>query len=69
MAKHPYLLIDAKLHNPLTQGYIVTKRGGEKAAVMNFARYMETDAAHKIMEHYGFVMPKFDMPESKTKET
>ncbi|MDT8318931.1 MAG: molybdate ABC transporter substrate-binding protein [Xanthomonadales bacterium] len=58
MEKHPHHLIDAKLHNPLTQGYIVTKRGGEKAPVMNFARYMKTDAAHEIMEQYGFVMPK-----------
>jgi molybdate transport system substrate-binding protein len=58
MAEHHHHLIDAKLHNPLTQGYVVTKRGGEKAPVMNFANYMETDAAHDIMERYGFVMPK-----------
>ena len=58
MAKHPRHLIDAKLHKPLTQGYVVTKRGGRKAVVMNFARYMETDEAHAIMERYGFVMPK-----------
>jgi molybdate transport system substrate-binding protein len=58
MAKHPHHLIDEKRHNPLSQGYVVTKRGGEKQPVMNFARYMETDAAHEIMERYGFVMPK-----------
>lgn len=58
MAERPHHLIDAILHNPLTQGYVVTKRGGNKQPVMNFARYMETDAAHQIMERYGFVMPK-----------
>ncbi|MGM0767079.1 MAG: molybdate ABC transporter substrate-binding protein [Pseudomonadota bacterium] len=58
MAKHPHHLIDEELHNPLTQGYVVTKRGGDKVPVMNFAAYMETEAAHEIMERYGFVMPK-----------
>ncbi|HSP01130.1 MAG TPA: molybdate ABC transporter substrate-binding protein [Thioalkalivibrio sp.] len=58
MARHPHHLIDESLHNPLTQGYVVTRRGGEKEAVMNFARFMETDEAHRIMERYGFVMPK-----------
>lgn len=58
MAKHHHHLIDDRLHNPLTQGYVVTRRGGEKAPVMNFARFMETEEAHAIMERYGFVMPK-----------
>lgn len=58
LAQNPHHLIDEKLHNPLTQGYIVTKRGGNKPPVMTFAGYMETDAAHEIMERYGFVMPK-----------
>jgi molybdate transport system substrate-binding protein len=57
MAMHPHYLIDEKLHNPLTQGYIVTRRGGEREAVMNFARFMKTDAAYEVMERYGFVMP------------
>jgi len=58
LAKHGHHLIDEARHNPLTQGYIVTKRGGSKPAVMNFAKFMETDEAHEIMERYGFVMPK-----------
>ncbi|NMT62435.1 molybdate ABC transporter substrate-binding protein [Marinobacter orientalis] len=58
MARHPHHLIDEKLHNPLTQGYIVTKRGDNKPPVADFAHYMETDAAHQIMERYGFVMPE-----------
>ena len=58
MAKHPHHLIDDKLHEPLTQGYVVTKRGEGKASVMNFTRFMETEEAHAIMERYGFVIPK-----------
>ncbi len=58
LAAHGYHLIDDGLHNPLTQGFIVTKRGGAKPAAMNFARFMETDEAHRIMEAYGFVMPR-----------
>ncbi|TVR80811.1 MAG: molybdate ABC transporter substrate-binding protein [Rhodospirillales bacterium] len=58
LAKHPHHLIDDALHNPLTQGYVVTTRGADKPAVMNFALFMETDDAHEIMERYGFVMPK-----------
>lgn len=58
LAQHGHHLIDDALHEPLTQGYVVTRRGGAKPAVMDFARFMETDAAHAIMERYGFVMPK-----------
>ena len=58
LAEHGHHLIDDSLHVPLTQGYIVTKRGGDKPAVNSFARFMETDAAHEIMARYGFVMPR-----------
>ncbi|MGL1832079.1 molybdate ABC transporter substrate-binding protein [Rhodocyclaceae bacterium SMB388] len=58
LAQHGHHLIDENLHNPLTQGYIVTSRGVDKPGVMDFATFMETDAAHEIMERYGFVMPK-----------
>lgn len=58
LAEYPHLLIDDTKHNPLTQGYVVTRRGADKAAVMNFARFMETDEAHALMERYGFVMPE-----------
>lgn len=58
LAEHGHHLIDDSLHLPLTQGYIVTKRGGDKPAVTRFARFMETDAAREIMVRYGFVMPR-----------
>jgi molybdate transport system substrate-binding protein len=58
LAKHGHHLIDDALHEPLTQGYVVTRRGGSRPAVMNFAKFMETGEAHEIMERYGFVMPQ-----------
>jgi molybdate transport system substrate-binding protein len=60
MAKHPYHLIDARLHKPLTQAYIVTRRAENNEAARTFARHMATDEAHEIMERYGFVMPDRD---------
>lgn len=58
LAKHSHHLIDDALHQPLTQGYVVTKRGASVPGAMDFARFMETDEAHAIMERYGFLMPK-----------
>ena len=58
LAQHGHHLIDDALHQPLTQGYVVTRRGGGKPAVLNFARFMETEVAHAVMERYGFVLPR-----------
>jgi len=58
LAARGHALIDDSLHQPLTQGYVVTRRGSTKPAVMNFARFMETEAAHAVMARYGFVMPR-----------
>lgn len=58
LARHDHHLIDDALHQPLTQGYVVTRRGGDKPAVLNFARFMETEAAHAVMARYGFVLPR-----------
>jgi molybdate transport system substrate-binding protein len=60
LAMHPHYLIDDGLHEPLTQAYIVTKRAGNNQAARTFARHMETEEAHEIMERYGFVMPGRD---------
>lgn len=57
MARQPYHLIDKKFNKPLTQGYIVTRRGEDNRPVADFARFMETYPVHQIMENYGFVMP------------
>ena len=60
LEKYGYHLIDDGLHRPLTQGYVVTQRGGNTPAAQAFAAYMASDAAHEIMARYGFVMQESD---------
>jgi len=57
LARHGHHLIDDELHNPLTQGYVVTRRGGQKPEALAFADFMTTSAAHEVMVRYSFVMP------------
>ena len=57
LAQHSHHLIDDALHHPLTQGYVVTRRGGNKPEAHAFADFMTTEAAHGVMTRYGFEMP------------
>lgn len=52
-----YYLIPDKLHQPLEQGYIITKRAADKPQARQFANYMASKEARSIMMKYGFVMP------------
>lgn len=56
LATHGYHLIDAALHTPLTQSYVITRRGGDKPEARAFANFMAGETAHGIMLRYGFVM-------------
>jgi molybdate transport system substrate-binding protein len=58
LATHDHHLIDDSLHNPLTQGFVVTRRGGNKPDALKFAEFMATEPAHAVMRRYGFVMPE-----------
>jgi molybdate transport system substrate-binding protein len=52
-----YYLIPNDLHEPLEQGYIITKRGANNALAQRFADYMGGKPARAIMTKYGFVLP------------
>ncbi|QIK38571.1 molybdate ABC transporter substrate-binding protein [Caldichromatium japonicum] len=56
-SKGGYALIDDKLHQPLEQGFIVTRRAADNALAKQFADYMGSAEARRIMVHYGFVLP------------
>ncbi len=56
-SKGKYWLIPDKLHEPLEQAYVVTKRGENNAAAKAFADYMSQPEARAIMKRYGFVLP------------
>ena len=55
--KGGYYLIPEKLHEPLVQGFIVTKLGTNKLLVKKFADYMGSKKARAVMTRYGFVLP------------
>ena len=50
-----YYLIDDKLHEPLEQGYGITKIGSKKELSQKFYDFMETSNANEIMKKYGFM--------------
>ncbi len=50
-----YYLIDSKLHEPLMQGYGITKKGSFKALSKKFYDFMNTKTVDAIMKKYGFV--------------
>lgn len=52
-----YYLIPEKLHEPLEQGYIITKRAENKALAKTFSGYMTSKETRRIMTKYGFVLP------------
>lgn len=57
LAQHPHHLIDDSKHLPLTQGFVVTRRGAGNAGVQAFVDFKATPEAHAIMQRFGFVMP------------
>ncbi len=52
-----YYLIPEKLHQPLEQGFIITKSGSDKPLAKTFATYMNAKKVRSIMSRYGFVLP------------
>jgi len=56
-SKGGYWLIPDKLHNPLEQGFIITKRAEANALAKRFADYMGSTPARAVMTKYGFVLP------------
>lgn len=52
-----YWLVPNKLHQPLEQGYIITKRAEGNALAKRFADYMGSKPARTVMTKYGFVLP------------
>ncbi len=52
-----YFLIPDTLHQPLEQGYVITKRGADKPLAKQFAQYITSKETRLIMTKYGFVLP------------
>jgi len=56
-SKGPYWLIPNNLHQPLEQGYVITKRAVGNPLAKKFADYMGSKPARTVMAKYGFVLP------------
>jgi molybdate transport system substrate-binding protein len=56
--KGSYWLIPDKLHQPLEQGFVITKRAENNALAKRFADYMGSQAVRTVMTKYGFVLPE-----------
>lgn len=55
--KGGYSLVPEKLHQPLEQGYVITKRGAGKPLARKFGAYMEGRKGRAVMSRYGFILP------------
>ena len=52
-----YALISDKLHQPLEQGFIVTRRAANNPLAQAFASFMADREARAVMVSYGFGLP------------
>ncbi|MBK1736293.1 molybdate ABC transporter substrate-binding protein [Halorhodospira abdelmalekii] len=55
--QQPYHLIDDALHQPLKQGFIITRRAADNETAGHFAEYMSEPSSREVMRTYGFVLP------------
>lgn len=55
--KGGYWLIPDNLHQPLEQGFLITKRAAGNPLARRFADFMSTPPIRAIMTRYGFVLP------------
>jgi len=51
-------LVEESLHQPLEQGFIITRRGGDKPLAAAFAAYMASAPARGVLSRHGFVLPQ-----------
>lgn len=56
--KGGYWLIPENLHEPLEQGFIVTKRAADLPLAKKFVEHIRAKSSRTIMRRYGFVLPK-----------
>lgn len=64
LAVHPelagkggYWLIPENLHQPLEQGFVITKRAENNLLAKRFAEFISSKPARAVMTKFGFVLP------------
>ncbi len=53
-SKGGYAVIPDKLYQPLVQGYVITRHAANNPVAKAFATFIDSPAAKKILQHYGF---------------
>lgn len=54
LANRGFYLIDADLHQPLEQGFVITRRGSDNEVAEAFAQFLSTSAARAVFRDNGF---------------
>lgn len=49
-----YALIPARLHEPLEQGFVITRRAAGNPLALAFAHFIDSPPAQAILQRYGF---------------
>jgi len=57
-ARGGYALVPDSLHRPLEQGFIITKRAAGNPLAKQFADYIGSAEARRIMARWGFTLPR-----------
>lgn len=52
-----FTLIPANLHQPLEQGFIITRQSADRPKAQAFVDYLQTPAARAIFQRFGFELP------------
>ena len=58
LERHGYHLIDADLHSPLKQGFLITARAADNHHAQVFAEFLRSPQARHILADYGFEPPE-----------
>jgi molybdate transport system substrate-binding protein len=60
--KGAWTLIPDTWHEPLEQGYAITRRAADNPLAAAFDHYMDSEPARAILRRYGFVLPGEEGP-------
>lgn len=57
LVERGFYLIDTALHQPLEQGYVITKRAADNTVAKRFSGFLLSDGARDIFQSNGFDVP------------
>lgn len=61
-ARGSYALVPENLHQPLLQGFVLTRRASGNPLAQRFAAFVQGRSARAILQRFGFVVPGASSP-------